>query len=379
MLPSLFLAAVLAAGDAPGAGPCRLPSATGDARIPGATLEDLARQAADAEDGGRADDAARFYRAAVELDPRWHDGWWRLALVLVDASCLDAAENAVRHVVRLNPLAGPGWALSGVIAFRLGHYDRARPLLERGLAQGATAAPEVGRWALHALTLLLIRGGDFTSPTKNLALLARLEPGDAEVPLACGLLALRMPRLPVEVPAADREAVAAAGQAAYAGLAGRNDEARKGFADLVVKFPTTRGVHFAYGLVLSRDGSAEALALFRREVELFPDHGEAQQELALEMLERGDARQAIGPAREAARLRPDSAWSRLALGRALLAQDAVAEATGELEHAERLGPGLREVYVALAQAYARAGRTDDVARVRQALQRLDARQRPGRP
>jgi predicted Zn-dependent protease len=145
-----------------------------------------------------------------------------------------------------------------------------------------------------------------------------------------------------------------------------------------MRFPTTRGVHFAYGLVLSRDGSAEALALFRREVELFPDHGEAQQELALEMLERGDARQAIGPAREAARLRPDSAWSRLALGRALLAQDAVADATAELEHAERLGPGLREVYVALAQAYARAGRTDDVARVRQALQRLDASRKAGR-
>jgi tetratricopeptide (TPR) repeat protein len=377
MLPSLFVAAFTAAS-LHSTGPCTLPSATGDPHMPGVAFEDLARQAAEAENGGRADDAARFYRAAVALDPMWHDGWWSLALLLEKASCLDAAADAARQVVRLKPPAGPGWALSGVIEYRLGRYDRARPLLERAVALGAAAAPEIGRRALHALTLLLIRAGDFTTPAKNLVLLSRLEPDDAELPIACGLLALRMPRLPEEVAEADRDAVAAAGKAAFAGFAGRSDEARKGFAELVARFPSTRGVHFAYGLVLSREGSPEALAMFRREVELFPDHGEAQQELALETLERGDAAQALAPAREAARLLPESAWSHLALGRALLAAGGVTEAVGELERAESLGPGVREVYVALAQAYARAGRLEDVTRVRQALQRLDAGARAGR-
>ena len=50
----------------------------------------------------------------------------------------------------------------------------------------------------------------------------------------------------------------------------------------------------------------------------------------------------------------------------------------ELERASTLGPEVRDVYVALAQAYARAGRAADVERTRATLQRLDASQGAGR-
>jgi predicted Zn-dependent protease len=191
-------------------------------------------------------------------------------------------------------------------------------------------------------------------------------------------MALRRPRLPSEIPDADREVVTAAGRAACAAFAGRPEEARKGFQELAARYPTVRGTHFAYGLVLAREGSPEALLVLRREIELFPDHGEAHLETAFAILERGEAKDALVPARNAARLLPESPWSHFALGRALLATGSVDEAVTELEHASRLGPDVRDVYVALAQAYARAGRASDVERTRATLRQLDAAQTPGR-
>jgi Flp pilus assembly protein TadD len=346
--------------------------------MPGVPFEELSRLAQEAWEADRTAEAVRFHRAGVELNPLWHDGWWRLGLMLSDAECFEAAREALRHVVRLKPGAGPGWVLLGLSGYRLGAYDAAFADLSRGISLGSASAPEIGQRGLHALTLLLIRRGDFTSPSKHFAILVRLEPEDPELVSACGLMALRRPQLPSEIPPTDREVVTAAGHAACAAFAGRADESRRGFQELAARFPTVRGVHFAYGLVLAREGSPEALAVLRREIELFPDHGEAHLETAFAILERGEAKDALEPARAAARLLPESPWSHFALGRALLASGSVDEAVAELEHASRLGPEVREVYVALAQAYARAGRTSDVEKARERLRQLDLVPTPGR-
>ena len=376
LLP-IALAASLSSA-APAAPQCTLPGLVDPPRMPGVPFEELSRRAEEAWQAGRSDEAVRFYRAGVELNPLWQDGWWRLGLALSEAGCHDAARDALRRVVQLKPRAGPGWTLLGLSAYRLGRYDQAFADLSRGIALGVTGAPDIGKEGLHALTLLMIRRGDFSAPSKNLAILVRLEPDDPELVVACGLMALRRAQLPCEVPPADREVVTAAGRAGCAAFAGRADEARRGFQDLAARFPAARGVHFAYGLVLSREGSAEALPTLRREVELFPDNGEAHQEIAFDILERGNPPDALPPARTAARLLPDSTWSHFALGRALLATGGVEEAVAELERASALGPEVRDVYVALAQAYARAGRTTDVERTRATLQRLDAAQGAGR-
>jgi tetratricopeptide (TPR) repeat protein len=346
--------------------------------MPGVPFEELSRRADEARDADRTAEAARFYRAGVELNPLWHDGWWRLGLILSDAGCLDAAREAVRNVVRLKPGAGPGWVLLGLAEYRLGSYEAAFSDLSRGIALGAASAPEIGRRGLLALTALLLRRGDFTTPSRHFPVLVRIEPDDPELVMACGLMALRRPQLPTEVPPGDREVITAAGRAACAAFAGRADESRRAFRELAERHPTVRGVHFAYGLVLAREGSPDALPVLRRETELFPDHGEAHLETAIALLDRGDARDALEPARAAARLLPESPWSHFTLGRALLACESVGEAVAELEHAGRLDPDLRDVYVALAQAYARAGRTSDVERTRETLRRLDLVQTPRR-
>jgi predicted Zn-dependent protease len=375
LLPIALVASLSSA--APAAAQCTLPGLADPPRMPGVPFEELSRRAAEAWEAARSEEAVRFYRAGVDLNPLWHDGWWRLGLSLSEAGCLEAAREALRRVVQLKPGAGPGWTLLGLSEYRLGSYDQAFADLSRGITLGVAAAPEIGKQGLHAFTLLLVRRGDFTAPSKNLAILVRLEPDAPELVAACGLMALRRPQLPSEVPAADRELLTAAGRAGCAAFAGQKDEARRLFQELVARYPGTRGVHFAYGLVLSREGSPEALPTLRREVELFPDNAEAHLEIAFDLLERGNPADALTPARTAARLLPDSPSSHLALGRALLATGAIQEAIGELEDASRLDPSARDTYVALAQAYARAGRTADVERTRATLQRLDAAQGAG--
>jgi len=361
---------------APALAECAIRGLDEPAGIPGVPFDDLAQRAVEAWDADRTEEAVRHFRAAVDLNPLWHDGWWRLARIYSDAGCFEAAREASRRVVRLKPNAGPGWVLLGLSEYGLARHDSAFTSLSRGIALGVTAAPELGRRGLHVLTLLQIRRADFTSPAKSLATLVRIEPDDAELVTACGLMALRRPLLPAELPESDRDVVAAAGRAGCAAFAGRPDEARAGFKEATVRFPNARGVHFAYGLVLSREGSPEALSELRREIELSPDNGEAHLEAAFLILERGEPAEAATHARTAVRLLPDSPWSHFALGRALLASAKVEEAVAELEQASRLGPELRDVYVALAQAYARAGRTGDVERTRETLRRLDAAQGP---
>ena len=374
MLPLLLLAGVAAAPSV--RAQCALPGLEEPPRMPGVPFEELVRRADEASEAGQAVEAVRFYRAGVALNPLWDDGWWRLGQLFVDAGCHGEARDALRRLVRLQPTAGPGWTLLGLAEYHQGDFDQAKADLSRGMALGVSSTPEVGRQGLLAQTLLHVRGGDFASAAKNLNILVQVAPDDPGFVVACGLIALRIGKLPKDVTEAERELVLLTGRAVRAALTGRMDEARRGFDELIAKYPRRRGVHLAYAFVLSRASATEALAQLRREAELFPDNAEAHLEIAFETLERGDPREALEPARAAARLDPDSFWSHLALGRALLVAGAVEEALSHLENAARLAPERRDVYLALAQAYARAGRPSDVERARLKLQELDTRREP---
>ena len=327
---------------------------------------------------GRSEEAERLYQTGVELQPQWAEGWWRLGVLHFDAERFTDARDALARLVRLERDSALAWALLGLSEYQLAQYDRALVSLSTAVSLRVPDQEPMGREAVHYLTLLLIRSGDFQAAPAHLTRLVHLEPDDPELVAACGLMALRMPRLPSEIPVAERDLVVTAGRAAYAAFALRTEEARQRFEELIAKFPKSRGVHYAYGLFLSREASGKALPVLRKEIELFPDHAGAQLEVAFEILDRGVPADALTPAQAAARLAPESYASHLALGRALVATGAPDEGITELEWASRLAPESPEIYVALAQAYASSGRVQDVARARAKLIELTAK-REARP
>ena len=356
-----------------GAAVAALPAAAQEASPAGVSFEETARTAEAAWAAGRSDEARRLFGAGLGLNPLWREGWWRLALLHTEAERYADARDALMRLVALEPDAGPAWALLGLCEYRLRDYARALAHLWKGTSLGGFDDEALQRESLLHFALLLMRSGDFGAAAAPLARALARRHADPRLQSPCGLFVLRMPRLPEEVPAGERDLVATAGQAGCAALALRPDEARAAFEELVARHPEARGVHLAYGVFLRREALPGALAQLREEVRRFPDQAEAHAEIAFELLERGEPRDALGPAREAARLAPGQPASRLALGRALVATGAVGEALAELEEAAHLSPADRGVWLALAQAYAHAGRPADVERARARLIELDAK------
>ena len=346
-------------------------------RKPEGSFEDLSRRAKEALTSGRSAEALGLYRAGVELDAQWADGWWRLGVLYFDEERFADSSDALARLVSLERDSALAWALLGLSQYRLQQYDRALASLRTAIDLRVPDQEPIGREAVHYFTLLLIRSGDFRGAPAHLTRLVHLEPDDPELIAACGLMALRIQRLPSETPPADMELVMMAGRAAYSAFGLRGEEARKRFDELIARYPRTRGVHYAYGLFLSREASDQALPILRKEVELFPDHVGAQLQLAFEILDRGTATEALVPSQAAVRLAPDSYVSRLALGRALVATGASEEGIAELERAARLSPDISEIYVAMAQAYASVGRVKDVERARARLIELTAKLEAG--
>jgi tetratricopeptide (TPR) repeat protein len=343
--------------------------------MPGIPFEELVRQAREAWTAGQPEEALRFFRAGVELNPLWDEGWWYVGSIHYEAGHFDDARNAFRRTVQLKPEAGPAWALLGLCEYELEEYDSALAHLWKGESLGLEKTGEVGRVAYHHLALLLIRDGQFELPVKYLTRLAATEPESSQLVAACGLMTLRMPLLPSEIPDADRELVMMTGRAVYSALGGQGEEVRERFDALIARHPTAPRVHYAYGLYLSLESAGEdALPMLRKEVELFPDNAQAHLQIAFEILTRGNPADALPSARESVRLAPELFASHLALGRVLVETGAVDEGLAELEWASRLAPEVPDIQLALARGYARAGRTDDVGRARAKLAELLAKQ-----
>lgn len=349
------------------------PDAADSARAPGVSFEETARRAEGVWAAGRPDEALALVSAGVALNPLWREGWWLLGLIHTEADRFAEAREALLRLVGLEPDAGPAWALLGLCEYRLQDYERALAHLWKGTSLGGFDDQALHRESQLHFALLLMRSGDFGAASKPLARVVSRSPTEPRLQMPCGLFALRTASLPEEVRPEERELVATAGRAGCAALAQRTDEARAGFEDLIARYPKVRGVHFAYGLFLRREALPGALATLQEEARLFPDHAEAQAELAFEILERGAPAEALAPARAVVRLSPDSGVGHLALGRALAATGAIEQSLVELEMAARLSPESRGVYLALAQVYASAGRTGEVERARAKLRELDAR------
>jgi len=356
-------------------GAAPLPAVERPPAVAPGSFERLARDAEAARAQGRLEEAARLYRRGLSIRADWPEGLWALGTLAYEQDRLVECRDVFTRLVAVQPRMAPAWALRGLCEYQEGRLGPARAHIARAFALGLGPADDVGRVALYHQALLLVRAGEFEPAIVPLRALLQQRPATPELEAACGLVLLRRPTAPQDVPAEARELVAAAGAAYCAHLARHPEEAVGRFAALVKAHPRERYLHYGWGLALAQQGSAEALEQFRAEAELFPDDVLARVELAFGLLARGREQEALGPAREAARVAPGLFVTHLVLGRALAATGDPAEGVRELERAAALAPSIPEVQLALARAYAQAGRGADAARARQAFQALDAKRR----
>jgi tetratricopeptide (TPR) repeat protein len=202
------------------------PSAVEPERAPGVPFDEMARKAEEAWAAGRSEEALRLARVGLELNSLWREGLWLLGLIHTSDERFPEARDALLRLVVLEPDAGPAWALLGLCEYRLGAYDQALAHLWKGTSLGGFDDEALRRESLLHFALLLMRNGDFGAASKLLARMVAGSSSDPRLQMACGLFALRMPRLPAEVPAEERDLVATAGRAGCAALALRADEAR---------------------------------------------------------------------------------------------------------------------------------------------------------
>ena len=325
---------------------------------------DLIAQASAARMQNDIPRAIQLYSQAVERDPKWPDGWWFLGSLQYGTGAYVPAEDALSHYIAIVPEAGPAFALRGLCEFETGEYRKALVDIEHGISQGAANQPRNEQILRYHEALLLTRLGNYTTALKRYAFFAKNGVNNPELLTAIGLAGLRMPLLPKEVSAEQRDLVFGAGDAAYRYAAGDEASAAQAFQELFRRFPTAPNAHFLYGYLLFATDPDAALQEFQQELKTAPSNADADVMTAWALLLRNAAAEALPYARKAAELDPALPSAQLVLGRSLMETGDLNHAMQHLEKARQLEPDNLETHLALAKAYSKSGHKEDAQRER---------------
>ena len=326
-----------------------------------ATFDELAGSATAARRSNNMPEAIDLYRQALSLKADWEEGWWFVGTLSYTLYRYADCENAFTHFVQLDQTRVLGWDLLGLCEFETGHYDSATAHLGQGISQGAGVPPEVDAGVKFHYGLLMTKAGFFDRGRRQLAQFARTGADEPTVVSGLGINALHARMLPTEIPADRQDAITRAGKASCAWILGEMGKADAELSGLVKDYPTLPGVHYLYGAFLTESRADEAKIEFRRELEVNPRNAEAHAMLSL-LAE--DSAAALAQAKEAASEQPLDPIVEYAYGKALIGSGKLAAGIAQLESAKRSDPEALEYHLALAGAYAKAGRHSDERRER---------------
>ncbi len=347
----------------------------------GAEFDQVVKRADDARQASRLDEALEMYAKALQIRPKWADGWWYAGAIFYEKDLYAQARDAFRNLVALEPNRGPAWGMLGLCEFQTREFDRAVISLQRGRSIGLSDNRELESVVRYHTALLYIRFAEFEVAFDILKEFLSVGNQSPRVVEAFGMTLLRMPFLPNEVPADKRDQVLIAGRAGYAMAARHLEEARAAFVELLKRYPEAPNVHYAYGVFLMHQDADAALKEFQRELEISPSHHPAMVQMAFEYMKRGDYETALPLAEKSVELAPKMYPARNVLGRVLLHLGQVERAVRELEEGVRLAPTSPEMRFALARAYTRAGRQADARREQEVFKQLqeeyESRRTPG--
>ena len=331
----------------------------------------IAAKATEARLAGRLDDAVTLYRQGVKTQPQWAEGWYFLGTIHYERDEPKDCIGAMTQFAKLAPEVSNGAAILGLCLYQVQDYAGALSALIQAERLGLPRGEALTDVASYHAALLYTKDENFERALKILNFFANREPLDPKIIEAAGIATLRKGIFPAELPVEDREVVYRVGRAVLTAANRRTAEAVRQFDSIIQDFPTTPNLHFAYGALLIGADPALAIVILQKEIEVQPNHLPSRVLLAMEYLTRGEPGLAVRLGEEAVALAPSNFTSHVVLGRALVDSGMdLARGIQELELAVKLEPTSPQVRIALASAYAKAGRVKEAAVERSEFQRL---------
>lgn len=344
----------------------------GLAQTPSSSFEELSTKAQQAYQTNQIQEAAQLYAQAVAVRPDWTQGWWALGMIEYERDHYPQCRDALTRMVSLDTSAAPGWALLGLCEFRTKQYDSAFEHLKKAhmLVPAQQGRAPLLDMADYHLSMLLTRQGAFEVAEDVLLRAALSVRNNPDMMFAAGVTALRMPTLPSDVPANQRDAVSMAGKAYWDLATQPPAEAEADFKAMVAKYPNVPNVHYFYGTFLAAHRPEQCAPEFLEELRVTPDSVPARVQLALRYIVERKLDAALKFAREAVKLSPDSVGAQLALAESLRAQGNDEQALSAYLEAKRLDPVSPKIRLYLVNTYRALGRAEDMRREQAEWNRL---------
>lgn len=372
---ALGLAAVVVLSASGGAGWAQPGSAgstvTSTNAASSAQFKSLSKQAMEALDEDKLQEAIPLFRKALALDPRWVEGWWSLGTAYYDQESYAEAEVAFQHVVAIEPKHGTAHALLGMCEFELGDDKASLRDIEASKDLGTDIDPQLRNVVFYHEGVLLQRAGRFVAAEMPFASLCQGGAGGADVVRGFGMAALRMRDR--QFPPAGSEAatvVELVGRGACVAAERDFDSARRELTLVTSTYPHFPYVHYVFGRVLiDAQDIPGAVAEFKREIEVGHDRVLPTLQIAASEY-KVDPAAGLPYAEQAVALAPRLPFAHYLYGLLLASTDQEEKAIPELEIARKAFPQDMRVYWSLATAYARVGRAQDAAKARAEVARL---------
>jgi len=337
---------------------------------PAPLFENLSRQAQEARDAKRLDEALSLYKRALKLRPQWEDGWWNAGSIAYDLDNYAECASDFHRLAALKPDLAPAWTLKGLCEYHLRDYDAALKSLTQVRRLRFQESLELSRAARLHLALVLTKLGYSEDAIVLLFNLTAMERKTSEIIAAAGIAGLRKRWIPPEVPEADRDKVFKLGDAMATVMERDNKGATEKFETAVRDYPKEPEIHYRFGAFMMEEDPDRGIQEIKETLDLEPGHIPALVALARIYLKRDAPQTALPYAKEAVQLSPGDFNTHVALGQVLLATEDVAGAVQELELGIKLAPESPVAHYSLASAYAKMGRKADAAREREEFTRL---------
>ena len=336
------------------------------------SFDSLSRKAAEARDADHIDEAVALYKKALLLRPKWTEGWWSLGTLEYDRNGYPAAARAFQQFLALTPKDGTAHLMLGLCQFELGQDDAALKHIEAAERLGVAKNTQLFQVMLYHEGVLLLRKARYENAQEVLQQLCRSGVENADVARVLGLAVFRLS--PKAAPPENSPGATVIQRTGHAEcLVGRKkfEEARAEYKALIAEYPEFPDIHYVYGhFLLEANDTEAALPEFEKQLELVPGHLNARLEIA-SVKYRVDSTAGVPFAEQAVRIAPQLPFAHYILGLLYADTNQFAKAIPELEIAQKAFPREAQVYFALGNAYARAGRKAEAAKARATFARLN--------